>query len=325
MQSIAVIGAGMAGITLARALSEKARVTVFEKSRGPGGRMSARRMDDYRLDHGAQFFTVRSAGFQRLVEELVAAGIVGEWQGKVVTLDSQRQSFKREWFEPHYVGIPAMNTPLRSLAKNLTVHYQHTITALQQKDSKWTLKDAEANSHGCFDWVVCTPPAPQVLTLLPEIFEPFQAVQDVVYSPCFALWLTTPSPVDLNFSAAVVRNSPIAWIAEQGRKQGTTPTRSLLVHSDNEWARSHLEGDLEGVGKEMLLALGNFIELPEPEKCQVELHRWRFARVESTAEQDFILDAEQKLAACGDWCLGSRVEDAFLSANKLAERLQTLI
>ena len=42
MTKIAIIGAGLAGLTLARALPAHAEVTLFEKSRGIGGRMATR-------------------------------------------------------------------------------------------------------------------------------------------------------------------------------------------------------------------------------------------------------------------------------------------
>jgi predicted NAD/FAD-dependent oxidoreductase len=35
------------------------------------------------------------------------------------------------------------------------------------------------------------------------------------------------------------------------------------------------------------------------------------------------LDDDRLIGACGDWCLGSRIEAAFLSGNAMAERLVT--
>ena len=38
----------------------------------------------------------------------------------------------------------------------------------------------------------------------------------------------------------------------------------------------------------------------------------------------FLFDPAQQLAACGDWCLGSKVEAAFSSASALADEFQSL-
>ena len=88
MKSIAIIGAGIAGITLARQLQGSAKVSVFEKSRGFGGRMATRRHGSYQFDHGAQFFTARSKQFQKLDEpnqksiKLALHATVGNSSGK---------------------------------------------------------------------------------------------------------------------------------------------------------------------------------------------------------------------------------------------------
>ncbi len=74
----------------------------------------------------------------------------------------------------------------------------------------------------------------------------------------------------------------------------------------------------------------------------VQLHRWKYALTDMTdrltaeggAEAgpergpvvwDFVLDETQQVGACGDWCLGARVEDAFLSGHRLGAQLAALI
>ena len=55
---VAIIGAGIAGLTAARELVERgAQVKVFEKARGLGGRLSTKRLVWGKLDIGAQYFT----------------------------------------------------------------------------------------------------------------------------------------------------------------------------------------------------------------------------------------------------------------------------
>src|SRR5690349_3573169 len=83
---VAVIGAGLAGLTLARILTEMGlSVKVFDKGRSPAGRMSTRREDGSGFDHGAQYFTARDEGFQRQVETWVEQGIAAEWRARFGT------------------------------------------------------------------------------------------------------------------------------------------------------------------------------------------------------------------------------------------------
>lgn len=73
--SVAVIGAGFAGLTVARHLLDAGHaVHLFDKGRGAGGRMSTRRQDGHEFDHGAQFFTAREESFRRAVEEWRSTG-----------------------------------------------------------------------------------------------------------------------------------------------------------------------------------------------------------------------------------------------------------
>jgi renalase len=78
---IAIIGAGMAGLSAATHLVENGHsVTVFEKSRGIGGRMSTRREGDFEFDHGAQYFTVRNDQFFSAIMEWEKMGIASLWE-----------------------------------------------------------------------------------------------------------------------------------------------------------------------------------------------------------------------------------------------------
>ena len=79
---VAIIGAGMAGLAAARLLREAgASCTIFDKSRGLGGRMATRRTGDFSFDHGAQYFTARGPRFRALVDDWSAAGHAAGWYG----------------------------------------------------------------------------------------------------------------------------------------------------------------------------------------------------------------------------------------------------
>ena len=68
---IAIIGTGITGITIAQNLKDFATVSLFEKSRGVGGRMALRRSGQYEFDHGAQFFTAKSENFKKFISPLI--------------------------------------------------------------------------------------------------------------------------------------------------------------------------------------------------------------------------------------------------------------
>jgi monoamine oxidase len=70
---VGIIGSGIAGLSCAdRLTSFGHEVCLFDKGRGPGGRMSTRRVEveghTLSFDHGAQYFTRHSCANQSAVE-----------------------------------------------------------------------------------------------------------------------------------------------------------------------------------------------------------------------------------------------------------------
>ena len=76
---IAIIGAGISGLTLAQNLKHHADVVVYEKARGVGGRMSTRHVDPFYFDHGTHTFTARTKAFQAFLKPYRENGTIAEW------------------------------------------------------------------------------------------------------------------------------------------------------------------------------------------------------------------------------------------------------
>lgn len=325
MKSIAIIGAGIAGVTLARQLQGRAEIQIFEKSSGFGGRMATRRTSTYQFDHGAQFFTARSKQFRNLLHNSVNESQIQAWSPRVLTLDPEKKPYKREWFEPHYVAVPGMNSLCEALAEDLNITLQAQVGHIESGEKGWLLNDSAGQRLGRFDWVISTAPAPQADELLPDCFRHKPELSTVDFSPCFSLMLGFESAPKLNFDAAVIRNSSLAWVASDSSKQGRQSLFSLVAHSDNTWARTQLESNIEDVRHRMLNALGEVMGNTLAQPDHIAIHRWKYAKAEFNLEDDFLVDESNQLAACGDWCSGSRIEDAYLSGLKLGEHLRELL
>ena len=80
-KSIAIIGAGIAGLSAAQTLrGARCKVSVFDKSRGSGGRLASKRSAFGNLDLGAQYFTARERNFSAQVEHWHQQGLIDTWQ-----------------------------------------------------------------------------------------------------------------------------------------------------------------------------------------------------------------------------------------------------
>lgn len=79
MSSVAVIGAGIAGLTSALRLSEMGHeVTLFEASRYAGGVIRSERTGGYLVEHGPNSVQTRTEALERLIDEIGLAGDVVE-------------------------------------------------------------------------------------------------------------------------------------------------------------------------------------------------------------------------------------------------------
>ena len=327
MTKIAIIGAGLSGLTAAHLLKDHCDVTVFEKSRGVGGRMSTRRAEPYFFDHGAQYFTAKTKPFQAFIQPLLDQGIIEKWNVRCVTIDADNTNTKENWKDdrPRYVGVPGMNNVAKFLAKDLDIQSNTRIISLSNYD-KWQLIDEREQQFEEFDWVISTIPSPQAVQLLPQTFAFHRDIQLAEMDPCFALMLGFEKDLPIEFEAAQITNSDLSWIAVNSLKPQRPGPFTLMVHSNPEFARTHIDNDRQPVMQHLIEETSRIIGHDVSSADYKTLHGWRYANVTQRERTNRVfLDPVQKLAVCGDWCSRGRVEGAFTSAFNLAEKLKTHI
>lgn len=318
---IAIIGAGLSGLALAEMLKDKAAITLFEKARGVGGRMSTRYADPYQFDHGAQYFTVRTPEFAQFLQPFITSNIVRHWSPQIVKLEGNGHLVGIPQTEDYYISVPKMNMLCKTLAADKDVRIQHQIAAIEKTQQGWMLFDNQEQSFGPYDIVVSTAPAPQTKALFPANFAYTNEISSSKLSGCYSLMLGYQSPPDIPWDAARISNSPLSWIAINSRKEGRDSAFSLIAQTTNIWAEAHIDNDQEEVQtllvnetlRQISLHSGGYA--PRTPDYQT-LHRWRYAATSIPAAHSYYYDTDLKLAVCGDWCIEGRVEAAFISAHK---------
>ena len=317
---IAVIGAGMAGLTVAEHLQSQYQIQVFEKSRGFGGRMATRRADAHQFDHGAQHFTARTPEFRSFLAPYIERGSVRLWSPELQILTPGAQPEQAPWREPHYVAAPKMTALAEEMAQGLDIHRNTHIASMIKQGEEWLLQDTTGEIHGPFEWVIVCTPAEQARALLPATFNEFDALTTVKQQSCFALMLGFSAPLAIDFQAAKVKQSPISWICLDSSKPSRGGDYSILVQSSNEWAAHHLDRDPQVVAELLLAELSAVLHV-ELAPTHLAVHRWLYASTTTTTVEDYLIDRQNALAVCGDWCVKGRVEGAFLSASRLAKTM----
>lgn len=341
---IAIVGAGLAGLACARRLADAgADITVFEKSRGPGGRCATRRSEFGPFHHGAPSFAAHSPAFQAEVARWQAAGGVaagarpGTW-----------------------VGSPTMNALAWQMAAGLKLVTEATVTALVRETDTgggrgpvWRLEVAAAGAAGAlgdaarqhFDAVVIAVPVEQALALTamsPLLQAPLRTVHS---APCWTLMLAWPpgaapaAPPALPDGGALAAIVDCSGLSPAGAAEAPASGTRWTLHASATWSRAHVEATPAVATAALLHALSaasagassaaSSAALAVP--AHAVAHRWRYAQVVSPAAAPFGWDAALQLGSCGDAWHGSAaaglppldgVERAWLSAVALADVLR---
>ena len=174
---IAIVGAGMAGLSCATRLAALGHdVALFDKGRGPGGRMATRRVEAdgtmLRFDHGAQYFTARDPRFVEQVARWEREGVVARWDAAGADA---------------WVGTPAMNAPIKAMAGRHDVQFGTRIEQLLRDGDGWQL-DGEGAPDRRFDAVVVALPAEQAGPLLQQHASAMGDLADATRSaPCWTI------------------------------------------------------------------------------------------------------------------------------------------
>lgn len=321
---IAIIGAGMAGLSCAGALQEAGyQVTLFEKSRGPSGRMSTRSSAGWQCDHGAQYFTARSPEFRAEVSRWEAAGVAAIWSPRLQVLAGE-QAHQRDAELLRFVGLPRMTAPGRWLAASLSVEAGHSVKQIRRSAEGWQLETVEAGWLAKpFDSVLLAVPSPQAGPLLAPLAPEMAALAlGARMRGCWALMLQFAAPLGLPFDAAFVNQGRLRWIARDNSKPGRQGPETWLLHATAEWSEARLEDNAKDVETELLEAFRQActpINIPPPQDSST--HRWRYADSFPALTQGCVWDKAMGLGLCGDWLNGGKVEGAWLSGRQLAARL----
>ena len=318
---IAIIGAGITGLTLAQFLKSTFDVRLYEKSWRPGGRMSTRHSDEFQFDHGTQYFTIRGAEFRNFLHKALLDGIIRPWDARFMAFDGGNPLKYKERQEVVYVGTPSMNSLCQYLARDLEVRCDADVQTCRYGAQGWFVNVANGIEEGPFDLLISTIPAPQNHDLFTTETTLWEGLASVQMRGCSTLMLGFHDPVDIDWEGAIVSNSPVGWIGLDSSKPARPGNTSLVVQSTGDWGDKLLNAETSQIEDLLLEELKKISGIDGWAASHRSLHRWRYAGTSKVAGQKYFLDPVSKLAFCGDWCIKGRVEAAFMSAEALATAL----
>ena len=320
----------MAGLSAARALKAAGHdVMVFEKSRGPGGRVATRELRGLEMprglagatlafDHGAQYFTVRDDRFSLVVAEWLRDRVAAKWGGRVVTFDNEGWEDVEEspyakaagdTVTDRYVGTPGMSAIGTALAQGLDITYGHRVESIQ-------------DLFPTCDHVVVAIPAVQAAPLVAHV--PLLAARAgaVVMKPSWTVMAAFEERVAAPFDAAFVNGSALGWMARNTSKpKRDWKVDTWVLQATTAWSASHVDDRPDDVGAFLMEAFEDLVRAGLPRAFYATVHRWRYATADPPLAVGALHDRDARITLCGDWCLGARIEEAFLSGLAAADHI----
>ena len=332
----AIVGAGMAGVACARTLVQAGHeVQMFERQDSAGGRMGTQESPFGPFDTGAQYFTVRDARFERALETV--PGLCRPWSASSLrVLDANGQVTATEAREAHWVAQPGMQSLVLSWAQPLidagALHCHQQVQQIEPdrlRPQAWQLQcegpDGSRSVHAGFDAVLLALPAPVAHALLPASASALAApLAPIALAPCWTLMLAFPqaaqpglTTLGPQWNAARSTHHRISWLARESSKPGRSQVERWTVQASPAWSEEHFGDSPQRVQAKLLRAFAEVTGI-HAEPAWSDLRRWRHAQTRNPLGRSHLWDAQAGLGACGDWCLGQRVEDAFVSGLELA-------
>ena len=225
-----IVGAGLAGLTAATRLADGRSITIVDKGRSVGGRLATRRIGDAVLDHGAQFFTVRSEEFRAAVDGWIAAGVIEEWCRGFDDADGY----------PRYRTAGGMNRLAKHLAGELDgraeIESGLRVERIAADDDRWTV-EAEGRRWRSAD-VLVTSPVPQTLDLLTSGgIEVPEAVASLRYHSVVGLLVTLDRSPGLPGPGAIQQpDDPEFTFIADNQAKGISPAPAMTFHGAHAWS-----------------------------------------------------------------------------------------
>ena len=355
---IAIIGAGIAGLSAGQALAKKGHeVHVFEKSRGVGGRMATRYSDEsaeHRFDHGIGFFSVQSEAFAKQVDHWSAKDLVKPWGEHAYRLGSEDQKIpfletlsssqraSKQWF----TSTQGMNRLGKEMSRMVHVHPNAHVSGLtfyggdaheQKKKKPWLINFRDSNMVEA-DAVIVATPAPQAYGILNtchdevDTYKIIREIDVVKYLPTFTVMALVDSSKTVPWSTLLMDSPTLQLISNESVKHdhrvggGEEEPIRFVLHSTHKAA----EKAVNTINREIvwpqlqaqLLKEASYILgdwIQHPLWSQS--HAWRYAECENPLKVPYLTNGrkEAPLAVVGDYFQGSSVEDAYLSGIACAE------
>ena len=293
----------MSGIACALNLYNKFDVSIYEKSRGVGGRLCAKSLPDGLFHFGAQFCSAQTSSFKAFLKKSNAIQFLGSAFDMKINSSIETKNF--------FVANDGMHSLLKKYEQRLKIYFNQKAIKI---DEEKKLVYFESGNKESFDIIISSLPLPQAK----EVFES-KINHDATFNPCISVGMTISGSPNYKHVAYKNINEDISWLGTSkfyNKKNDETwvlqfsPDASLAMMSDTDSFIQTLAED----------AVRNTIN-GQYKIMHSGIFKWKYALCSRSNLNNEYTYISKDAFAIGDWNLSPRVESAYISGNELGKYL----
>jgi renalase len=317
---IAIVGAGLTGCLLANSLVQKGfEVTVFEKSRGAGGRCTHKRTAWGTFDMGAPFIPANEPTFKQFMQQQVLQDQATVWPTQFYQYAEEHISKKHN--QSSYIFSPTMHATCKAMLSGCLLVTQFHVASIQKLHDCWQLIEQSGKISAVFDCVVVCAPWPQTHALLesqPGLTVP--NLQQQQWASCWTVALQFEHAIDTPCQYIHCRDSALQSLVNDSAKPHHTQDHPIWVaYFDNKVSDQYGAAEKSLMSDIALAEMCKILAKPLPRVINRYQHYWRFARPKQQQQPLGIMgDVKNGLIAGGDWSDGASVQSCYLVAQRIA-------
>lgn len=304
---IAIIGAGLSGCNIYNELKniDNIELTIFDKARGTGGRLSTKYIDDKFIDHGTPFIELTHTSLEIFLEKKVEENIL-------------RKN------ELAYLPLNGMNKLCSSLINKKDFIKNTKINTIKFIDNKWHIEDTNKNIYRDFDFVVSTIPTKQILELdMPLNQNIKNELEKVTYTSIASLICYSYNNTKLDLTR--FQNSEIFHkIIDNSDKYNYKDFSSYVIHFNNSFIQKYKDFSKDEMFAQIYKKLEDDFNADIKKEFETIEHYWKYAFVHQYLDKEFLFDKQMKIGFCGDYFINPNVQSSYDSSLKLSKKIKGL-
>ena len=322
MSSFCVIGSGISGATIANLLNKKHNVDLYDKARGLGGRSSFKRLDKIRgFDHGTQYFSPKTPEFKRFTKKLIEKKILKIWEGNHKFLSDKKKENKKH---VKVIGRKGNNDISKYLLKNVRCYFQSELKKINFKNRKWNLifNDGEIRNY---ENLILTCPFPQLKKLSKKYIKN-SFIREKIKMDANITILIEIKKTNLGYSSFLFNDRILGWAGyENSKKRFKSKSDLWTLQSTFNWANKKINQNKVLKKTNAKILIDKFFKLTGIKRTKVLFslnHGWKYSSNSKPLNIQSYWDKKIGLGLCGDWFGGPRLENGWLSAKDLYNKIK---